>query len=102
MAALEKTVVKKIKDYLESQGAVVVKNHGGRFSAVGVSDLTGCLKGGRAFAIEVKAANKTLKDLTSLQAIFLMDVHNAGGIAIAANDLAMVKLVIQGENHGVY
>ena len=95
MPALEKTVVKKIKGYLESTGAVVIKNHGSQFSAGGVADLTGCLEGGRFFAIEVKAENKGLKNLTDLQARFLIDVYNAGGIACVANDLGLVKEAIR-------
>lgn len=50
----ETAVLKMIVVALEERGAVVVKQHGSRYSTIGVPDLLGVLPGGRAFAVEVK------------------------------------------------
>mgnify|MGYP001600444766 FL=1 len=50
----------------------------------GISDIIGCLHGGRFFAIEVKApGNKMTKE----QANYLAKVAKAGGLAILAYSL---------------
>lgn len=63
-------------------------------TSAGVSDLLACYKG-RFIAIEVKAPGKR-GNLSDAQARFLDAVEKAGGIAIVADDPAIVWEALNG------
>lgn len=90
----EAKLKKRIKDFLESEGALVVAIHGGGdpFQEVGISDLLACFKG-RFIAVEVKQPGEKP---SPMQSRFLRRVSDAGGIAIVAysvQDVADVLLL---------
>jgi len=82
----EQTIQANILKYLESIGAYSVKIISA--SRKGVPDITGCLPGGRFFAIEVKLGNAKA---TPLQQYNIDLIHSAGGIAFVANNVNTVK-----------
>ena len=54
----ESDLVKKIRDWLVSEGCLALKMHGSVYSYRGHSDVYGILPGGRAFFLEVKLPGK--------------------------------------------
>jgi len=78
----EKDVVKKCKDWLEANGFVVFKHHGGPFSVKGHSDLYGFATTGdfrsHAFFIEVKMPGRKP---TVWQQKFLDRMHAGGAFS---------------------
>jgi len=97
MASTEKITQKSILEYIKSRGGVAVKiNNGGirkpdgKFippRQKGVSDILACYKG-KFIAIEVKDIGKKPSDN---QVAFLDQVINAEGLAICADNLAVVE-----------
>lgn len=87
----EKAIENKIKTYLRTKGAYVVKYHGNKFSQVGVTDLLVCYKG-RFIGIEVK--NETGR-ITELQKHNLEEIQNAGGFSMVARNVNIVKELIE-------
>jgi hypothetical protein len=73
-----------VRQLLNAAGIFHYKAWQGMGSAPGVSDIIGCLKGGRFFALELKAP----KGVTSeYQNRFLENVRQAGGIGFVARTL---------------
>jgi len=69
-------------------GKMQVRDGSGRprwiqFAPAGTSDIIGMLKGGRMFAIEVKAPER-IRTATTLQKEFLDKINQCGGIAFIA------------------
>lgn len=87
----EQLVQTKIKKYLESKGAYVVKVV--KATKAGVPDLIACYKG-KFLAIEVKT-NKTLASLTKLQQYNLNLVLQARGVAIVATCVEDIKNILK-------
>lgn len=92
---MEKDIVKKIKEYLESQGCLVYKYHGSIYTIKGFTDLFGMISmdsksgcAGRMFFLEVKLPNKKLR-LT--QESFIQSVLEKGAIAMVVRSLEEVK-----------
>lgn len=76
----EPQLVLKAKKALIAEGHCVIKIHGGQYS-VGVSDLLVCIQPGGYFAaLEFKLPGKE-RNVTALQAKFIRDVREAGGVA---------------------
>lgn len=80
---------KQILDWLSAKQIFHWVNQAGRIPGrrlikVGIADILGILKGGRFFAIEVKAKTGKLSDE---QAEFIFAVRTAGGIAFVARSL---------------
>ena len=74
---------KKIRPYLESLGARVVKYHGSAMNESGVADLLVCFPpAGRFVAIEVKMAGEQPRPN---QVAFLESIRKAGGLAVFAH-----------------
>lgn len=100
---LEKKTQREIIDLLVLNGCIVLRINniairkgqrfirsvirGGTNDGKGVSDIIGCTKYGRFFAIEVKRKGEFPTDE---QRAFLADVERIGGIAILAYDLSEV------------
>ena len=74
-------------EWLRSQGAYVVKVHGGPFQEAGVSDLLVCWRG-RFIAIEIKTPTGKL---TEIQQHHLEQVLAAGGIGVVARSVQHLK-----------
>jgi hypothetical protein len=73
-----------VRQLLNAAGICHYKAWQGIGSAPGVSDIIGCLKGGRFFALELKAPKGVV---SQAQQIFLDRVHQAGGIALVIRTL---------------
>ena len=73
----EKVFENKIKAFLKSKGAYFIKNHGDRFSRVGVPDIIACVNG-HFVAVEVKAENGKPSEL---QLYHLDEIRKAAGHA---------------------
>ncbi len=97
----EADITKEIKDYLDRLPKILYWKQwqGGRrgksFSAPGVSDIIGCIRG-RFFAIEVKTpGHKTEKERLKSQVDFLLEVELAGGIGIMVESVDEVMKYIK-------
>lgn len=90
----ESRIVKKIREYLHSKGAVTFKIHGGDnpFQEVGIPDLLCCIRG-RFVAVEVKTPEGKL---SPLQERNLDRIANAGGVAITARSIDDVAEQLKG------
>lgn len=73
----EKKFETKVKKYLKSKGAYIVKHHGGYYSARGVPDLLVCYRG-LFIALELKSEKGKLSEL---QRYNIREISKAGGIA---------------------
>lgn len=95
--ASEKAVVKACLEYLRFKGIVCWRQNTGaavaqykgkrrfvRFGVPGISDILGCMPGGRFLAIECKVGKNTP---TSAQHHFLEQIRKAGGVAIVARSV---------------
>mgnify|MGYP001571489768 CR=1 FL=1 len=80
---LEKLIVKKCKDFLENQGCVILKSHGGSFGTVFAPDLYGVCHGVSVW-IEVKQPGKKP---TRGQQLFLERLERAGAVAFWTDSL---------------
>ena len=88
----EKDITRQIRNVLKTFGIFHYKNHGGLGSAPGLPDITGCLKDGRGFWIELKAP----RGVTSpAQQDFIKRINQAGGIAFVGRS---IDDVIEGLN----
>lgn len=87
----EQDIQKKIKDWLEKQGAYVVKVISA--SKAGIPDLLVCYKG-KFIGIEVKTP-KTKTNVSDLQNNNIRLIHKANGYAIVAWDLECVQKFIR-------
>ena len=84
---LEKEIVKKIKDYLNSlPNTFVWKSHGNGFVQVGVPDLIG-VHNGTFIGVEVKQPGKVP---TKIQQAFIKKIRNKGGLAFLATSVGDV------------
>jgi len=81
----ESLLVKKIQLYLENQvGGLWIKIHGGAYQQSGIADILGVVDG-RFVALEVKIPERKER-VTKLQARFLEQVRQEGGIAAVVTD----------------
>jgi len=80
----EKEITHSIRSLLKQFGIFHYKNHGGLGSAPGLPDITGVLKDGRGFWIEVKASNGKP---SPHQERFIQNIKDSGGIAFVAKSL---------------
>jgi hypothetical protein len=80
----EKEITYSIRSLLKQFGIFHYKNHGGLGSAPGLPDITGCLKDGRGFWIEVKTEHGKL---SPHQDRFIANINDAGGIAFVARSM---------------
>lgn len=76
----EAKIGKKIREFLESEGAFVFKVHGGPQMLAGLPDLIGCYKG-RFIGIEVKQPGQKP---TARQEFVHRMIRKAGGEVIVA------------------
>lgn len=88
---LEQAIQRTIINYLESEGAWVVKTIS--TSKRGCPDLVAVIHG-RFVAIEVKAPGK-LSTVTPIQNHQLKQIVKAGGVAIAVDNLDDVKNCVE-------
>lgn len=86
----EQDVQKKIIKYLESLGAWTVKTI--TTNKRGTPDIITCLNG-KFVAIEVKAPGK-MSTVSEIQQFQLDKITEAGGIAIASDNLEKVKEIL--------
>jgi hypothetical protein len=88
----EAMLTKSVRQLLTAAGIFHYKNFGGLGSPPGLPDITGCLKDGRGFWIELKAP----RGVTSpAQQDFIKRINQAGGIAFVARS---IDDVIEGLN----
>jgi hypothetical protein len=80
----EASLTRAIRGLLNSLGIFHYKNHGGLGSVPGLPDITGVLKGGRGFWIEVKAPKGVVSDH---QQRFIDNINAAGGLAFVARSV---------------
>jgi hypothetical protein len=80
----EKEITYSIRSLLKQFGIFHYKNHGGLGSAPGLPDITGVLKDGRGFWIEVKTENGVL---SPHQERFIENIISSGGIAFVARSI---------------
>lgn len=86
----EQTIQAKIKKYLESQGAYVVKVV--RANRAGVPDILVCLRG-KFVALEVKTP-KTKGNVSELQDFNLRKISEAGGFSYVVTSVEDVKKIL--------
>lgn len=84
---MERDIVKAIREYLHSLGAVTIKYHGGPYAQVGVSDIIFVLNG-RAGFLEAKVPGK---HATPVQLSFIDSCLRAGAIAGVVHSVDEVK-----------
>ena len=94
----EKDITHQIRSVLKTFGIFHYKNHGGLGSAPGLPDITGCLKDGRGFWIEVKTDKGRL---SPHQERFIQNINDAGGLAFVARsvDEVIEKLDLKKESN---
>ena len=80
----EKDITHQIRNVLKTFGIFHYKNHGGLGSAPGLPDITGVLKDGRGFWIEVKTDKGRL---SPHQERFIQNINDAGGLAFVARSV---------------
>jgi len=80
----EKDITHQIRSVLKTFGIFHYKNHGGLGSAPGLPDITGCMKDGRGFWIEVKTDKGRL---SPHQERFIQNINDAGGLAFVARSV---------------
>ena len=80
----EKDITHQIRNVLKTFGIFHYKNHGGLGSAPGLPDITGVLKDGRGFWIEVKTDKGRL---SPHQERFIANINDAGGLAFVARSV---------------
>ena len=89
----EATILDAIVRWLKANGAIALRVNSGHVfngAPAGTSDIVCCWRG-RFVAIEVKAGNN---QPTEKQKAFLNKVIAAGGIALVANSLELVKVAL--------
>ena len=88
---LESDFQKEVIDYLDNEGAYVLKTHVSSFQKQGEPDITCCYKG-RYLAFELKR-DKNSKT-SKLQEYKMKLIRKAGGLAIRVDNLNQVKEVL--------
>jgi len=88
---LESGFQKEVIDYLDNEGAYVLKTHVSSFQKQGEPDITCCYKG-RYLAFELKR-DKNSKT-SKLQEYKMKLIRKAGGLAIRVDNLNQVKEVL--------
>jgi len=88
---LERDLQPDLIEYLESEGAYVLKTHVSSFQKQGEPDITCCYKG-RYIAFEVKRDEK--EKARKLQEYKMSLIRKAGGIAMRVDNLNQVKEVL--------
>jgi len=83
-APKEKEITHSIRSLLKQFNIFHYKNHGGLGSAPGLPDITGVLKDGRGFWIEVKTERGYLSDH---QSRFIQNINASGGLAFVARSI---------------
>jgi len=83
-APKEKDITHSIRSLLKQFNIFHYKNHGGLGSAPGLPDITGVLKDGRGFWIEVKTERGYLSDH---QSRFIQNINASGGLAFVARSI---------------
>ena len=87
----EGTLTRKMKQYLQSQGAYVENIWGGGFQASGIPDLIACYKG-VFLGLEVKLDyNKP----SEIQKVKIKMINDAGGIGRVVYSIDEVKQVLR-------
>lgn len=87
----EGTLTRKMKQYLQSQGAYVENIWGGGFQASGIPDLIACYKG-VFLGLEVKLDyNKP----SEIQKVKIKMINDAGGIGRVVYSIDEVKEVLR-------
>lgn len=87
----ETSIVKKIRDWLVTEGAMPLKYHGSVYGYTGHSDIYGILPGGRAFFLEVKVPGK---EPTPPQKAFLKLADSYGAITGWCDSLEGAKKLL--------
>ena len=80
----EAMLTKSVRQLLTAAGIFHYKNFGGLGSPPGLPDITGCLKDGRGFWIELKAPRGVV---SPAQQAFIDRINQAGGCAFIARTL---------------
>jgi hypothetical protein len=80
----EAMLTKSVRQLLKAAGIFHYKNFGGLGSPPGLPDITGCLKDGRAFWIELKAPRGVV---SPAQQDFIDRINQAGGCAFIARSI---------------
>ncbi len=84
----EATLVKEVKDWINSNGGKVVKYHGGPYSEAGIPDLIGCLPHGQCVVIECKVPGK---HPTPIQLAQLKAFIKCGAVVIVGDNFEKIK-----------
>ena len=92
-ACLDYLTLRRVYHWRANQGAIPCKGGYRRFTGLlGVSDVLGCLPGGRLLAVEVKSPTGRLRPA---QAVFLDTVRTLGGLAIVARSVADLESALR-------
>ena len=87
-----KDITAAIIKELKAHDCFVWKHWGGPMSKRGVSDLLGCLPGGRMLAIECKRpGGKPSPE----QIRFIKDIQDRGGLGMIADNVEVVKTALR-------
>lgn len=86
----EKSITRQITNHLRSQGALVIKIHGGPYQQPGLPDLV-CILDGQTMWFEVKTA---VGKLTKLQRHCHQQIRNHGGLIAVVRDVETVKALL--------
>ncbi len=90
----ESKIQNKILQFLRAEGAVAIKVLSANRN--GTADILCCYKG-RFLAVEVKAKGK-MSNISPLQIRYLIDVEQAGGLAICVDSVEKLKEYLDGIN----
>jgi len=91
----EKIITKQITTYLRSQGALVIKIHGGPYQQPGLPDLV-CILDGVTMWFEVKTK---VGKLTKLQGHCHRQMREAGGLVAVVRSADEVKMLLSVDGH---
>ena len=84
----EAEITRSILRYLKDCGAFCYKHWAGPMGRRGVSDIIGCLPGGRFFALEIKTEKGRV---SQFQEQFIQDVNKSGGLGFVARSVQEVR-----------
>lgn len=88
---LERAIVKKTMDTLNSRGGFWFKSHGSVFQLIGLPDIIGCYHG-RFIAFEVKRS--AAETLTARQEYAISRIRKAGGVALRIHSAQMAEAIL--------
>jgi hypothetical protein len=80
----EALLTRSVRQLLNAAGVFHFKHWGGPMGEKGISDIIGCMKGGRMIAIELKSPKG---EATPAQLEFIDRVNAAGGIGLVARTI---------------